>query len=179
MKNNEALLIIDMQNVYLPENQWACIRMDEIIKYIDDKINRFPKKSVFFTRHMAFNNPKGVWKTYNATYAEINSNDYLNDFVSELKKYISDDNVFVKNGFSALSNISLLEKLDKFDTIYITGVVAECCVLSTIFSLIDMGKKIIYCNNGIAGQSQEKEKAVIEILKELSPLHIVFEDSNG
>ena len=69
----------------------------------------------------------------------------------------------------------MLEKLDKFDTIYITGVISECCVLSTIFSLIDMGKKIIYCNNGIAGKNEQKEKAVIDVLEELLPLHIEFE----
>lgn len=86
-----------MQNVYLPEIEWACIKMDKVIK------------------------------------------------------------------------------LEQFDTIYITGVIAECCVLSTIFSLIDIGKKIIYCKDGIAGQSEEKEKAVIKILEDLSPLHVVFE----
>ena len=48
-------------------------------------------------------------------------------------------------------------------------------MLSTIFSLIDMGKKIIYCNNGIAGKNEQKEKAVIDVLEELLPLHIEFE----
>lgn len=175
MKNNSALLVIDMQNVYLPENEWSCIRMHEVIKYIEEKITDFPKNQIFFTEHKAFKNPKGIWKTYNKKYDEINSNDYLNDYIPELKKYLTNNNLFIKSGFSALSNKNLLEKLDKFDTIYITGVIAECCVLSTIFSLVDMGKKIIYCSNGIAGQSKEKEKAVIEVLQELSPLHVVFE----
>lgn len=175
MKNKSALLIIDMQNVYLPENEWSCIKMREIIKYIEEKTKDFMADQIFFTQHRAAENPKGEWKMYNEKYAEINSNEYLNDIVFELKKYITNDNLFIKSGFSALSNKNLLEKLNNFDTIYITGVVAECCVLSTIFSLIDMGKKIIYCNNGIAGQNEEKENAVREVLKELSPLHVVFE----
>ena len=175
MKNNSALLIIDMQNVYLPENEWACIKMNQTIKYIEEKIKDFPKNQIFFTKHQAFDNPKGIWKEYNKKYSQINSNQHLNDYIPELKKYITLDNLFVKNSFSGLSNQNLLKALDKFDTIYITGVVAECCVLSTIFSLIDMGKKIIYCNNGIAGQNEEKEKAVIKVLEELSPLHIIFE----
>ena len=175
MKNNSALLVIDMQNVFLPENEWSCIRMNETIKYIEEKIKDFPKNQIFFTHHRASESPRGEWKTYNKTYVEINSNEYLNDYVPELKKYITNDNLFVKTGFSALSNKNLLDKLDKFDTIYITGVVAECCVLSTIFALIDMGKKIIYCSNGIAGQNEEKEKAVREVLEELSPIHVVFE----
>lgn len=175
MKNNSALLVIDMQNVYLPENEWSCIRMAEVINYIEEKIKDFPKNQVFFTQHIASQNPKGEWKTYNKKYAEINSNKYLNDYIPELKKYLSNDNLFIKSGFSALSSKDLLKTLDKFDTIYITGVIAECCVLSTIFSLIDIGKKIIYCRNGIAGQNEQKEKAVTKVLEELSPLHVEFE----
>lgn len=52
---------------------------------------------------------------------------------------------------------------------------AECCVLSTVISLIDMGKKVIYCSDAIAGKNQETENAVITILKELSPLHVIIE----
>lgn len=175
MKNNSALLIIDMQNVYLPENEWACIKMSQTIKYIEEKIKNFSENQIFFTKHQASENPQGIWKEYNEKYSNINSNQYLNDYIPELKKYITTDNLFVKTGFSALSNKNLLNSLNRFDTIYITGVVAECCVLSTIFSLIDMGKKIIYCNNGIAGQNEETEKAVIKVLEELSPLHVIFE----
>lgn len=175
MKNNSALLVIDMQNVYLPGNEWSCIKMSEVINYIQKKINDFKKNQVFFTQHMAYQNPKGQWKLYNQKYANINSNKYLNDYIQDLKKYLSNDNLFIKSGYSALSNSDLLETLDKFDTIYITGVIAECCVLSTIFGLVDMGKKIVYCRNGIAGQNEEMEKAVTKVLEEISPLHIEFE----
>lgn len=175
MKNNSALLVVDMQNVYLPENEWACIKMDKVIKYIEEKIKQFQKNKIFFSQHIASKNPKGQWEIYNRQYSDINASEYLNDYVPSLKKYTTNDNLFIKSGFSALSNKNLLQTLEQFDTIYITGVIAECCVLSTIFSLIDMGKKIIYCKDGIAGESEEKEKAVITILKELEPLHVEFE----
>lgn len=172
--DNSALLIIDMQNVYLPGNDWACTRANEITKYIRTKMKEFSEDRIFFTQHKASENPKGIWKKYNEQYEGINSNDYLNDIVIELKKYTNENNLFIKSGFSALSNEMLLEKLKAFDTIYVTGVVAECCVLSTIFSLIDMGKKIIYCNDGIAGKNEDTEKAVKKVLLELSPLHVEF-----
>ena len=176
MKDNSALLVVDMQNVYLPENEWACKRMKEIIKYIEKEIKNFKSNQIFFTQHRPAQKPKGAWKMYNEKYIDINSNEYLNDYVPELKKYITKDNLYTKTGFSALSNKALIEELDKFDTIYITGVVAECCILSTIFGLIDMGKKIMYCCGGIAGQNEEKEKAVKEVLKGESPLHVEFID---
>ncbi len=173
--NNSALLIIDMQNVYLPENEWACDKTRNAIKYIEDKIKDFPENHIFFIKHIASKNPKGVWEDYNNKYAEINSNEYLCDYVPELKKYITNDNLFIKSEFSALSNKNLLNVLSNFDTIYITGVVAECCILSTIFDLIDMGKKIVYCSGGIAGKNEHKENSVKDVLEELSPLHVIFE----
>ena len=88
MKENSALLVMDMQNVYLPENEWACIKMYEVINYIEEKIKEFPKNQVFFTKHIAFENPKGQWKIYNEKYDKINSNNYLNDYIIELKKYL-------------------------------------------------------------------------------------------
>ena len=72
---------------------------------------------MFFTKHIAFENPKGQWKIYNEKYDKINSNNYLNDYIIELKKYLTNDNLFIKSGYSALSSGDLLEKLDKFDTI--------------------------------------------------------------
>ena len=133
MDNKTALLVIDLQNAYLPGNDWACNRILSVIKNIEDKIKNFPKNQIFFTRFIANSNPYGVWKEYNQKYSEINSNEYLNDYVKEIKKYITKDNSFDKSIYSSLGNKQLFEKLKDFDTIYVTGVVAECCVLSTIY----------------------------------------------
>lgn len=175
MDNKSALLVIDLQNAYLPGNDWACNRILTVIDNIKNKIEQFPKDQIFFTQFIASSNPTGVWKDYNKKYSEINANEYLNDYVKEIKKYITKDNSFQKSVFSSLGNTELLDKLKNFDTIYVTGVVAECCVLSTIFSIIDIGKKVVYCRDAIAGEKEEKENAVIEVLEALSPLHIIFE----
>ena len=55
-----------------------------------------------------------------------------------------------------------------------TGVVAECCVLSTVLDLVDMGKKVVYLQEGIAGESRKKEEEVVSVLKGMSPVHILF-----
>ncbi|MBR3696987.1 MAG: cysteine hydrolase [Clostridia bacterium] len=174
IKKNVALLVIDMQNAYLPGNEWECNKILKVVKNIEEKIKEFPLNQIFFTKYIASENPKGVWKEYNNVYSEINSNENLNDYIKEIKKYITKNNSFIKSEYSSLSNLKLKNKLNEYEIIYVTGVVAECCVLSTIFDLIDMGKKIIYCKEAIAGQKEEKEKAVIEVLKALSPLHIIF-----
>ena len=144
MERKSALLVIDLQNAYLPGNEWACREIFNAICNIEKRIKEFPSDQIFFTQFIASSNPKGVWKDYNEKYATINSNEYLNDYVKEIKKYITEDNSFAKSEYSSLSNLSLLDKLRNFDVIYVTGVVAECCVLSTVLDLVDMGKKVVY-----------------------------------
>ncbi|MDO5540856.1 MAG: hypothetical protein Q4F83_12445 [Eubacteriales bacterium] len=47
-------------------------------------------------------------------------------------------------------------------------------MLATAFELIDMGKKIVFLRNAIAGESIEKARAVEYILEGLSPMHVLF-----
>ena len=171
----DALLIIDMQKVYLPNKQWACKNIVNTINNIEKKIKGFDKRHIFFSKFIASKNPIGTWKDYNKEYSNINSNDYLNDYVDELKKYINSNNSYIKNTYSSLKNNGLYKKLKEYDRIYVTGVVAECCVLSTIFELIDIGKKVIYCKSCISGIDSIKEQSVLNILEELSPIHVEFE----
>ena len=172
-QNKDALLVIDMQNVYLKPNKWACMHMKKTIDYIENIIKTFNKEDIFFTQFIA-NRNDGTWNKYNEENKDIIDNNYLNDYVNELKRYLNDDNLYTKSTYSCLKNTELYNKLKSYDNVYVTGVVAECCVLSTIFDLIDMGKKVIYLKRGISSISTENEKSVLKILEDLSPLHILF-----
>ena len=85
---NSALLVIDMQNIYLPDNKWACIHMRNTIKNIEKRINSFPSNQVFFTKFVASSSPCGIWKDYNNIYNQINSSIILNNYIDEFQKYI-------------------------------------------------------------------------------------------
>lgn len=66
------------------------------------------------------------------------------------------------------------KRIDLYERVFVAGVVAECCVLSSVMDLIDQGKKVMYLTGGIAGVSREKEEMVIKLLEGMSPLHINF-----
>ena len=91
-----------------------------------------------------------------------------------MNPYLTDSNFYSKSTYSCCKNKELYRKIDSYERIFVTGVVAECCVLATIFDLIDMGKKVTYLKEGIAGENEEKENNIITILEGLSPLHIIF-----
>ena len=153
--NKDLLLVIDMQNVYLPGNKWACDNMPRAIECIDNLIPTFPKENVIFTKFISDPNAKEQWKEYNRVYAEINNDEYLNELVPEIAKYVDNTNCFKKSVYSSVHVPEVRSRIEEANTIYVTGVVAECCVLSTIFDLLDMGKKVVYVKDGIAGQNDE------------------------
>lgn len=49
---------------------------------------------------------------------------------------------------------------------------AECCVLSTVFALIDAGIYTIYLTDGVSGLDREKEASTELVLSGLAPLHV-------
>ncbi|CVI65783.1 Isochorismatase family protein [Clostridiales bacterium CHKCI001] len=173
-KEKDLLLIIDMQNVYLPGQPWACPNIKRAISYIEKKICEFTENQIIFTQYQPFDCPKGVWKDYNIVNAQINCNSWLNDYVEELKPYLTDSNFYSKSTYSCCKSKELYKRIDSYERVFVVGVVAECCVLATVLDLIDMGKKVIYLKEGVAGESEEKEDNVITILEGLCPLHILF-----
>lgn len=175
IRETDVLLVVDMQNVYLPGQRWACERIQEAIKYIVKLVETFPKSQVVYTKYIASKDPEGVWAEYNRMNADVNADHWLNEYVDELKSYLNRDNTYVKSQYSCCENSELRERLRCCERIFITGVVAECCVLSTIYDLIDMGKKVVYLSEGIVGQTREKEEMVKNILSGLSPLYVIFQ----
>lgn len=170
----DLLLVIDMQNVYLPESPWGCERIREAAAYIQYMIERFPKDQCCFTRFLPSGNPDGVWKEYNDQNQKINRNGWMNEYIEELKPYITHENFYTKSKYSCCKNEELKKRIDMYERVFVAGVVAECCVLSSVMDLIDQGKKVMYLTGGIAGVSREKEEMVIKLLEGMSPLHIIF-----
>ena len=124
---NDLLLVIDMQNVYLPDQPWACETVAHTKANILKLLEKHPKNQTIFTRYIAAEHPVGTWKTYNEA-----------------------------------------------DRIILTGVVSECCVLSTFFEGIDLGCKLIWLTDATSGLNPILEAETLHILQGLSPLHVEF-----
>lgn len=175
INDKDFLLVIDMQNAYLPENAWGCARMREAVQFTVQTIGKFAEEHIGFSRFLPPKNPQGTWKEYNKANKTINRNVWMNEYVEELKPYLRESNTYSKSVYSCCQNEKLHEKIMHYDRVFVVGVVAECCVLSTVLNLIDMGKKVVYLTSGIAGKNAKKEAEVIHVLQGMSPLHIVFE----
>ena len=174
--NNLLLLIIDMQNVYKEGQPWACKNYDNTLSNIIDLLDskHFSKDNTILTRYIASDNPVGVWKAYNKEYAAINANPWYNALDQKLQRCCEGYRCYDKSTYSSYSVKEIQNEVAKSSSVVITGVVAECCVLATVSSLIDAGKYVYYVTDAVAGLDKEKEDATIKVLEGLTPLHLTI-----
>ncbi len=215
MKADDLILVIDMQNVYLPGSPWACPGMpgaaDNIRRIIAFKeagghsaaarsisstassISSAASVSgaaasgaaarVVFTRFIADPDASYVWNDYNTENAAISNDPWMNALVSSLREEASRYPVLDKSAYSAFSIPALrtaaLDTCARGGRIVLTGVVADCCVLSTAFAGIDLGCKLVYLPDACAALNETSEKATAAVLSGLSPLHVLIMPTAG
>ena len=170
----DLLLIIDMQNVYMPGQPWECPSMPAALKQIRRLLDSpFCKKAydVVFTRYIASEHPSGCWKQYNKNNYHINSNPFLNQIVPQLQPYLMKWPFYDKSTYSACSIPQIMEQLSFYRRVLISGVVAECCVLFTVEGLIDAGAQIFYLKDAVSGKSSASEQMACQFTAQFIPVH--------
>ena len=154
--NQDLLLVIDMQNVYTKGQEWACEEVEKASDSILRLLNSRALSQVIFTQYLATKHPEGVWKEYNKVNAAVNADPWLNEMMSEFLPYTKKYPVYTKNVYSSFAIPQVRELAKHASRVVISGVVAECCVLSTVLSAID---------------NATSRKEAENILSYLSPLH--------
>lgn len=168
----DLLLVIDMQNVYTKGQKWECPGIENAANKINKIIESGKCENVIFTKFIASIHPKGVWKEYNAVNEDVNADIWANELISRFDRWRGRFPIYSKCVYSSIAIPQVLEAARQARRVIVSGVVAECCVLSTIFQLIDEGIKVIYLLDGVSGLDRRKESATKMILSGLSPLHI-------
>ncbi len=169
----DLVLVIDMQNVYASGGAWFCpgseSAADNIRLLLDSgDINT----DVIFTRFLSSKDPSGDWINYNEENSAVNCDPHANAMMETFSDYLDKYPLYTKSVYSSLAIPEVREAVKCHDRVILSGVVAECCVLSTAFALIDEGVHIIYLSDAVAGINEETEKAVISVLSGLEPLHV-------
>ncbi len=169
----DLLLVIDMQNVYASGGAWFCPKAESAADNIrllleSEEIG----KDVIFTRFLSSNDPVGDWINYNEENAAVNGDPHANTMMDSFSDYLEKYPLYTKSVYSSLAIPEVRDAVKDYDRVILSGVVAECCVLSTAFSLIDEGVHIIYLSDAVAGINEETEKSVITVLSGLEPLHV-------
>ena len=169
--SEDLLLLIDFQNVYLPDQPWQCPTIGQAEENTLTVLNSPYAPDYVLTMYMAPEAPVGCWVRYNEEYADINADEYLCDLTDAIKPVANGENVIVKSTYSSLDSEELQAMMNGKKRIVLTGVVAECCVLATMMDAIDLGYEAVYLYDCISGCSQENEQSIRSLAESFSPMH--------
>lgn len=165
----ELLLIIDPQNVYLPDAPWACPSLPDVTKQICQILDQNKNGPAILTQFLAPEHPAGRWDNYNKEYKDINVDEWLSEIIAPFPQY--DLPVVTKSTYSSLRDPQILAEAMRYGRIVLTGVVAECCVLATMMDAIDHGIHVVYLTDCISGQSPETEQQMEQLARSFEPVH--------
>lgn len=171
--SKDLFLVIDMQNVYTDEGKWCCPATKEAalnIKRILESKNG--EIDVIFTRFLASSDPQGVWKEYNIENRDVNEDAFSNEMMAAFQSELEEYPLYTKSTYSSLAIPEVKKAAKEAERVVVSGVVAECCVLSTVMALIDEGIPVVYLTDAVAGIDKDTESAVELILSGLEPLHV-------
>lgn len=178
---NDLILVIDMQNAYRPGQPWGCAAFDRacgrIRTLLDAAAAAEVPPAVCLTKFVSDPNGTGTWADYNVVNKAVNDDPWLSEIAAELEPYTASCPVYQKSVYSALKIPRLREAAERAERIVITGVVSECCVLSTVMEAVDTGRRVVYLKDACSGVDESYDAAVLKILDGLSPLHIDILDT--
>lgn len=169
-----AVLVIDVQNVYLPGRKWECVSIIPAMENIVRLCRACRGDRMIFTRCIPSDDSPGVWQDYNRVNAAVNRDIWLNELTDAMKALADETGAPVvdKPVYSAWKSAEVRRLVGDARTVVVTGVVADCCVLSTVFDLIDAGKYVVYLKDAVSGVSRETEEATVTVLKGLEYVHL-------
>lgn len=179
----DLLLVIDMQNAYTAEGPWTCPNMGRATEQIIALIESGRFAEIVFTRFDAPQDPVGTWKDYNVINQEVNEDEWMNEMVPQMATYLEQYPVYSKSTYSSMTvpeiRAAAEQCIARGGSIVLTGVVSECCVLSTAFEAIDLGCPVVYITDACAGCSDDLEAAVVSVLAGLDYVQTTILDTAG
>ena len=167
----DLILVIDMQNAYAEGGVWQCRGVEQCSANICRILENVKDEKVLLTKYVAPDNPVGVWKDYNEINREVNEDSFANELMPEYLPYVEKYPCIDKDTYSAAYNKQVRDAAKAAKRVVLTGVVAECCVLATAMSLIDMGCYVVYIKDAVAGISRRTCDATELVLRGLDYVH--------
>lgn len=176
LQKNDALLIIDVQNDFLPGGNLGVPEGDHIIPVINSYISLFTtaKLPVFASRdyhpanHCSFSTQGGGWPSHcvaDTGGAEFAAGLNLHEGVAIISKATEQD----RDAYSVLEGTGLKDELTRLQVkrVFACGLATDYCVLASVRDLLHNGFEVMLLTDAIKGvnlKPDDSEKALKEML---------------
>ncbi len=159
---------IDMQVVFADHADWGAASTHSILPQVARIAGHQPERTVFtrFLPPKSLPDLPGQWSAFYRRWPQIlaeSGNPALFDLLPILKRFAPPAKVVDKHVYSAFEAPGLKPALRELsaDTLILTGVETDVCVLATAIGAIDRGYRIILISDALASGSNEGHAAAL------------------
>ncbi|MEN3015484.1 MAG: bifunctional nicotinamidase/pyrazinamidase [bacterium] len=185
---NACLIVVDMQNDFLPGGALEVPNSDTIIPIINEYIKLFTEKKmlVVYTRdwhpedHISFRENGGIWPRHcvqNTFGAQIHPS-----IIIPRSNYLMISKAYQKDleAYSGFYQTELHQKLQEMNikNLYVCGVATEYCVKNTVLDALKLGYRVFLLVDAIKGvdlKPNDSEEAIKEMVNAGSELVVLEE----
>jgi nicotinamidase/pyrazinamidase len=177
LKPGDALIIVDLQNDFLPGGALAVPGGDQVLHPLNRLIGKFTGKNlpVFATRdwhpeqHVSFQAQGGTWPPHcvrNTSGAEFSPDLKLPPGATVISKATSAD----QDAYSGFEGTDLHDRLQKLgvERVFVGGLATDYCVLNTVKDALKSGYRVFFladASRAVNMNPQDGDKAAEEMLR--------------
>ena len=161
-------VVIDMQRLFAEPTAWHTPALAGIVAAVA-RLSAARASATLFARFIPADSATaapGRWGRFYERWGSVTAEHLdpaLLDLVAPLQALARDAAVFTKAGYSIFGAPAFLERLRArpVDTLVLTGVETDSCVLASLFDAVDRGYRVVVPRDAVASGSEAAHDAVL------------------
>ena len=163
---------IDMQRLFAEDTPWRVPSFSEVVPAIQRIARAHPERTLFtrFLTPASVDVTAGAWRRYYERWPTVTLDRMpaeMLDLVPSLVPLAAPERICDKTTFSGFATGSLGEAVKRrgADTLVLTGIETDVCVLATALAAVDLGLHVIVVADAVTSASSTCHAATLEMLR--------------
>jgi nicotinamidase-related amidase len=173
LTDRTAHLCVDMQLMFAPGGPWAASWSERILPSVAAIARHVPDRTVF-TRFIPPRRPDdtpGAWRDYYMRWRDVTLerlDPAMLQLMPPLAELVPPAHVIDKSTYSAFSQPKLPQLLRerKIDSLVVTGLETDVCVLATVLGAVDYGYRVILVADAVCSSSDAGHDKLLDLYNE-------------
>jgi nicotinamidase-related amidase len=170
LTSRAAHLCVDVQNLFLEPTPWHVPWLARILPAIERISLRHPERNIFtrFIPPRQAGDLPGMWRRYYERWPQMlqdRLDQHLLQLVPSLAAIAALGLTLDKPVYSPFANPLLLRHLRErsIDSLVVTGVETDVCVLSAVLSAVDEGFRVVLVKDALGSSSDATHDALLQL----------------